>query len=329
MFDPARGNSTATVKQLIKSIPYIRRLYEEIARQRLELERWRTWKPPGHFYSPIPALHEIDQRAALIFDSSRTQLGALDLNAARQTELVDAFTSLHADIALPDEPAQGFRYHFRNEYFSYADGVTLYCMLRHQPPKRIVEVGSGYSSALMLDTNDRDLDRSVKFTFIEPHPERLESLLWEADRTQSRILRQPVQATPLSVFQELEAGDILFVDSSHVSKTGSDVNFLLFEVLPALAPGVRVHFHDVFYPFEYPKAWVHEGVAWNEAYLLRAFLQYNAAFRIEFFVSYAVRHMRDLVARSLPLALKSERENISFYDDAPGGSLWLLKTSAR
>lgn len=316
------------MKQLIKSIPYIRRLHEEIDRQRLELRRWKTWQPPGHFYSPIPALDEVDRRADVIFDTSAVRLGALDLNAKRQTELVEAFASLHGDIGFRDGPAEGFRYHFRNEYFSYADGVTLYCMLRHQPPKRIVEVGSGYSSALMLDTNDRHLGRGVAFTFIEPHPERLESLLWEADRATASVLRQPVQTAPLSVFQELEAGDILFVDSSHVSKTGSDVNYLLFEVLPRLAPGVRVHFHDIFYPFEYPQEWVREGVAWNEAYLLRAFLQYNQAFRIEFFVSYVVRHLRERVARSIPLALKSEKDPISFFEDAPGGSLWLLKTGA-
>ncbi|GMV45421.1 MAG: hypothetical protein AMXMBFR66_08190 [Pseudomonadota bacterium] len=314
------------MKQLIKSIPYIRRLHEEIDRQQLELRRWKTWQPPGHFYSPIPALDEVERRAAAIFDTGHARLGGLDLNAERQAELVEVFASLHGDIAFPDGPTPDFRYHFKNEYFSYADGVTLYSMLRHQPPKRIVEVGSGYSSALMLDTNDRHLGHRVAFTFVEPHPERLESLLWEGDRAHATVLRQPVQATPLSVFQELEAGDILFVDSSHVSKTGSDVNFLLFEVLPRLASGVRVHFHDIFYPFEYPKEWVREGVAWNEAYLLRAFLQYNPAFRIEFFVSYVVRHMRERVARSIPLALKSEKDPISFFEDAPGGSLWLVKT---
>lgn len=314
------------MKSLIRKLPYIRRLHRQIDEQRLELQRWRTWQPPGHFYSPIPSLAELRPRAARIFDMTATRLPAVDLNRERQAALLETFEPLYADIPFPEDPAAGFRYHFRNEYFSYADGVTLFCMLRHLRPKRVVEVGSGYSSALMLDTNDRFLGRSIRFTFVEPHPERLESLIWDADRAATTILRHPVQETPLSVFDELEAGDVLFIDSSHVGKTGSDVNFLLFEVLPRLARGVHVHFHDIFHPFEYPKGWIEEGVAWNEAYLLRAFLQYNHAFEIEFFVSFVMHHMKERAARVMPLALKSEKESISLYNDAPGGSIWLVKT---
>jgi hypothetical protein len=89
-----------------------------------------------------------------------------------------------------------------------------------------------------------------------------------------------LQDVPLSTFQLLDSGDVLFVDSTHVAKLGSDVNRILFEILPALASGVVVHFHDVFYPFEYPKNWVREGRGWNETYVLRAFLEYNEAFEI-------------------------------------------------
>ena len=313
------------MRDLIKKLPYIRGLHAEIERQRLELHRWRTWQPPGHFYSPIPSLDEVRQHAAQIFDSARTNLGAVDLHPARQAQLLEEFAGLCKDIPFPDDPGDGFRYHFKNEYFSYADGVTLFCMLRHTSPKRVIEVGSGYSSALMLDTNDRFLGRSVNFTFIEPHPERLESLIWDSDRARTTILRHSVQSTPISVFQALEAGDILFIDSSHVSKTGSDVNFVVFEILPVLAQGVLVHFHDIFHPFEYPEDWITEGVAWNEAYLLHAFLQYNQAFAIEFFVSYVMRHLHDRVAKIMPLALRSEKTKISLYNDAPGGSIWLVK----
>jgi predicted O-methyltransferase YrrM len=316
------------MRDLIKKLPYFRDLYAQIAQQQLELQRWRTWKPPGHFYSPIPSLDEVRRHAEQIFDSTRTDIGAVDLNPARQAQLLELLAPLYKDIPFGDQPRLGFRYHFKNQYFSYADGVILFCMLRHIRPKRIIEIGSGYSSALMLDTNDRFLDRSVDFTFIEPHPERLESLIWEIDRASTTILRQSIQSTPISTFKTLEAGDILFIDSSHVSKTGSDVNFLVFEILPAIAPGVLVHFHDVFYPFEYPEDWVAEGVAWNEAYLLRAFLQYNEKFSVEFFVSYVMRHLKDRVSQLMPLALKGENTKISLYEDAPGGSIWLIKTPA-
>ena len=161
------------MRNLIKKLPYIRDLHAKIERQQLELQRWRTWKPPGHFYSPIPSLDEVRQHASQIFDGARTDIDAVDLNPARQAQLLELLAPLCKDIPFPEEPGAGFRYHFKNEYFSYADGATLFCMLRHIRPKRVIEVGSGYSSALMLDTNDRFLGRSVNFTLIEPHPERL------------------------------------------------------------------------------------------------------------------------------------------------------------
>jgi len=316
------------VKSLIKKLPYIRALHQQIDQLRLELKRWRTWKPPGHFYSPIPSLDEVKKHESQIFRATNNFVSAVDLNATRQFQLLADFRKFYDEMIFPEVATNGFRYYFQNEYFSYADGIALYCMLRHVRPKRVIEVGSGFSSALMLDTNDRFLDRSVHFTFVEPYPERLKSLIWDADQTHSNILRSPVQEIPLSVFEELQAGDILFIDSSHVCKTGSDVNYLLFEVLPILSPGVYVHFHDIFFPFEYPMSWIYEGVAWNEAYMLRAFLQYNSTFEIEFFVSFVMSQMRNQIADIMPLALQSEKDNISLYEGAPGGSIWLLKHGA-
>lgn len=311
---------------LIKKLPYIRGLHQQIHQLKQELKRWQTWKPPGHFYSPIPSLEEVKSHERQIFGGAdSTSITGINLNEVRQSQLLGEFSSFYNEMAFPEVATEGFRYYFKNEYFSFSDGISLYCMLRHLRPKRVVEIGSGFSSALMLDTNDRFLDRSVRFTFVEPYPERLESLIWDTDRANTNILRHPVQEIPLSVFEELQAGDILFIDSSHVCKTGSDVNFLLFEVLPVLAPGVHVHFHDIFFPFEYPMSWIYEGVAWNEAYMLRAFLQYNSSFEIEFFVSFVMRQMRNQVAAIMPIALKSEKDKISFYEDAPGGSIWLVK----
>ncbi len=109
---------------------------------------------------------------------------------------------------------------------------------------------------------------------------------------------------PLSVFQSLNSGDVLFVDSTHVTKLGSDVNRIFFEILPALASGVIVHFHDIFYPFEYPRAWVREGRGWNETYLLRAFLEYNEAYEVLLWA-----HMLGIEGRLAQ----------------PAGSIWLRK----
>ena len=120
-------------------------------------------------------------------------------------------------------------------------------------------------------------------TFIETYPDRLRGLLRPHDEGATRIIEREVQEVPIDTFSSLRAGDLLFIDSSHVIKCGSDVQFLMFEVLPQLPTGVFVHFHDVFYPFEYPAEWVLKGRYWNEDYFLRAFLSYNSEWEISFF----------------------------------------------
>ena len=116
------------------------------------------------------------------------------------------------------------------------------------------------------------------------------------------------------MFPSLEAHDSLFVDFTHVCRINSDVNRILFEILPGLKSGVYVHFHDIFYPVEYPKEWVYEGRAWNEAYALRAFLQFNSAFRIVFFNTYLNLFHRPIYEMHMPLCLKNT-----------GGSLWIQR----
>jgi predicted O-methyltransferase YrrM len=192
-------------------------------------------------------------------------------------------------------------------------------MLRLERPQRVVEVGSGYSSALMLDVAERFLPHAPVFTFIDPYAERLRGLLHRGDQSKVEVLEQPAQAAPRELFESLNPGDVLFVDSSHVAKMASDVNYLVFEVLPALRPGVLCHFHDVLYPFEYPADWAlrWKGFAWNEAYLLRAFLSFNREFEIVAFNSYLEQCHRERLAAAAPVALLSR-----------GQSLWLRRRLA-
>jgi hypothetical protein len=105
----------------------------------------------------------------------------------------------------------------------------------------------------MLDTSKRFFGRSIRFTFIEPDPQRLISLMREEDRSACEIVARPVQDVDIGCFSDLDKNDILFVDSSHVSKIGSDLNHLLFDVIPEIKPGVYIHFHDVFSPFQYKR----------------------------------------------------------------------------
>jgi hypothetical protein len=209
----------------------------------------------------------------------------------------------------------GLRYFFENDAYSYSDAIFLYCMIRHLSPKRIIEVGSGYSSGVTLDTNEVFFDNSIRCTFIDPYPELLLSLIADSDKVRIEVLKQKLQDVDLAIFTELSVGDILFIDSTHVSKLGSDVNHIMFDILPSLKAGVHIHFHDVFYPFEYPKEWAYQGRAWNEDYLLRAFLQYNSDFRIVFWNHFLfLKHKSELLDHA-PLAAKN-----------PGGSIWLRKS---
>jgi hypothetical protein len=161
-------------------------------------------------------------------------------------------------------------------------------------PKRIIEVGSGFSSSLMLDTNEAFLDRSVQFTFIEPNPHiSLARLLRKEDYSHADVRKSFVQDVDVSLYESLEENDILFIDNSHVSKTGSDVNFLMTEVLPILKKGVLVHIHDIFHPFEYPKEWLLDWrINWNEIYIVHNFLLFNDAYEMVFFGDYVRQELK-------------------------------------
>jgi predicted O-methyltransferase YrrM len=268
---------------------------------------------PGHFTSPIPSLDAVRRDAGRIFDRSLRDLPGIDLNVDGQLQLLDELKRFYAEMPFKDEASDAARYSFDNGFFSYSDAIFLYGMVRFARPKRIIEIGSGFSSFAILDTNDRFFGGQIRLTCIEPYAERLRSRLTEQDLRTVEILGAPVEEVEGARFAQLEAGDILFVDSSHVSKVGSDVNHIVFEILPRLARGVLVHFHDVFYPFEYPREWIEEkGYYWNEAYLLRAFLQFNGSFRIRIWNEFLGRFHAGALRAAMPLCMKNT-----------GGSLWL------
>ena len=219
----------------------------------------------------------------------------------------------YADLPFGTTAGRGLRYRYDNPHYTYSDAIFYYSVLRHFRPHRLIEVGSGHSSALALDVNERFLDNQCTMTFIEPFPSLLRSLTADSD-LRGRLLVKRLQAIPLELFGELSSGDVLFIDSTHVSRAGSDVNYLLFDVLPALAPGVLVHFHDIFYPFEYPSEWIREGRSWNESYALRAFLQFNRAFRVVLVNTYRERFHCDCFAEHMPLCLQRP---------FPTGSIWI------
>jgi hypothetical protein len=273
--------------------------------------------PAGHFYSPIPDLDDLDGRDEELFGSGR-RLRGIDLAPDRQLALLDRFKEYYADLPYGESGAvTGLRYRFDNPFFSYGDGIAFYSILRDRRPRRVLEVGSGWSSALALDVNERFLDGQTELTFIEPFTERLASLLRAGDSGNANVIAKPLRDVDPAVFDILEPGDVLFIDSTHVSRVGSDVNQLILDILPALGPGVHVHVHDVFHPFEYPKEWILDGRAWNEIYLLQAFLTHNDKIRVNWFNSYLFAEHRRAVADALPL-----------WERNCGGSFWFETVAA-
>lgn len=276
---------------------------------------------PGHFYSPIPDLREIDANVDAIFDRSPRTVDAIDLNETEQLRLIDAFAKTYKEMPFQKTPTSGYRYYLDNPFFSFGDGVILYSFLRHFKPKRVIEIGTGFSSAAMLDVRDHFFDTPMTFTFIDPRPERLKEFLTEKDKKICQIEAKSVQHVDIGIFEKLEENDILFVDSSHVGKIHSDVLHIIFNIFPRLKRGVIVHIHDVLWPFEYPENWIRDGRAYNEAYFLRAFLQYNAAFEILFFNSFIARHHAASIKRLMPHIL----EVPSTKETEGNSSIWLRK----
>lgn len=293
------------IQDVLNKLPYIRTLYQQSL---------NSAHPNGHFYSPVISIEDVKNRQASIWKNVAIDgIAGIDLRTEEQKALLREFTAFYQEMPFKAEQQQGLRYYFDNEYYTYTDGIVLYSMMRYFKPKRIIEIGSGFSSTVMLDTNQLFFDNQIDLTFIEPYPKRLLSLVSAEDRQRTTIIESDVQAIPLDVFQKLQSGDMLFVDSTHVSKTGSDVNYILFEILPVLNPGVLIHFHDIFYPFEYPKDWVFRGFNWNEDYIVKAFLMYNDKFKIKLFSEYLHTHHKDSFS-GLPLTYKNF-----------GGNLWIEK----
>lgn len=286
-------------------------------------KKFLRFAPPGHFYSPIPDFDHIRRSAKQIFDRSAGSVAGVLINEENQLARIGEFAATYHEMPFPEYPRNGFRYHLDNEWFGYGDGIILYSMMRRFRPQRIVEVGSGFSSAAILDVNDRFFDGRIDLTFIEPHAERLFGLLRDTDARRCTIVQEPVQETSTNYFTSLEKNDFLLIDSSHVAKIGSDVLHLLFVVLPMLRHGVLVHFHDVLWPFEYPLPWLEEGRAWNEAYFVRSFLQYNQSFEITYFNSFMEAKHGNLLSASMPLVLRRPSAEM-----LPGNtSLWVTKIS--
>ncbi len=319
---PANPDADMSLSSLLRWLPFYgkleaerARLAAELVRQRAAQAEWARFSPPGHFYSPLPSREETAE--AFARGGFGPPFPDVDLNEAGQLARLESFVAFYREQPFPEKPAKDRRFYLDNPSYGHFDAIMLYCMLREAKPRRIVEVGSGFSSAAMLDVSDLSFGGSTAFTFIDPDMIRLKKLLRESDYTRCTLIEKRVQDVPLEPFRALAANDVLFIDSSHVSKIGSDVNRLFFDVLPALAPGVLIHIHDVAGNLEYPREWLDEGRAWNEQYLLRAFLMNNRDYRIELFTSWLSNTRHPWLQQHMPLCARGG-----------GGQMWLRKVAA-
>jgi len=266
------------IGRILTSIPYIRYAY---------LYKHNSSFRPGHYYSPVANVDELRQRQDQIW--APKLLPGIDMNEDGQKELLAYLMNRETefDIPMKNEPLK--RYSGDSLSYPYVDGIVLQAMIERYRPANVFEVGSGSSSGCMLDVSEK-IGLRTTFTFIEPEPQWcLAKVLRKEDynKTGIKIIEKKVQDVPASEFKRLQSNDILFIDSSHVSKPGSDVNYLLTQVLPILNSGVIIHFHDIYYPFEYTKEYLLElKLLWNEVYSVHNFLLFNSSFRIRFFSDY-------------------------------------------
>ncbi len=220
------------------------------------------------------------------------------------TQLVDAYTRHADDLAALKDPARNQTgYVTNNGYYDSPDADALYLMIRRFQPKRVIEVGCGNSTRVTRQAIiDGGLDTTI--TAIDPYPRA--DIAHVVDQFEQKRLEE-VDPT---VFGQLEAGDVLFIDSSHVVRISNDVAHLFCRIIPALKPGVVIHVHDVFLPYEYPKRFFYDCPGWGEQYMLHALLQ--SGFYSMLWPGYYLQQERPDAVEALP-----------FLKDGRAQSIWV------
>ncbi len=268
---------------------------------------WNAYCPFGRYDSPY--ISQNSKEYEIYKNSVETRPLGIDFREEKQVELLNELKSYYESFYSDVKNKKGMRYRADNTYFEGCDAALLYSIFRIYRPKTYIEIGSGHSTAVALDTNEWYFDKKVKIVSIEPYPDRLLSIL--KDPNEVVLIKKCVQEVNLNIFETLSEGDIVFIDSSHTAKMGGDIPYEYFEILPRLRKGVIIHIHDIFYPFTYPERWIKDGRCYNETFIVRALLMNNKDYEILFF--------NDMMTK---LHYK-EYNKISDY--LGGGSIWLRK----
>jgi len=263
---------------------------------------------PVHFYQPVPDTRELAQ---LLYPRI-SKCPGIDLQSEPQARLLrevfpqyaEEYNNFPAKQSLTD-----ISFYLDNDAFTGIDPHVYHCMVRHFQPRTIIEVGSGYSTLLAAQAIQRNA--TGRLIAVDPWPR---DFIAAGVEKMELVCRKVEELTP-EFFLQLQANDILFVDSSHVIRTAGDVGFLLLEVLPTLRPGVFIHFHDIFLPYDYPKEWLLEKhLFWTEQYLLQAYLADNSKVEVVF--------ASNFMAHQHPQALRTVFPKALWWG---GGSFWIRK----
>ncbi|MFO0704353.1 MAG: class I SAM-dependent methyltransferase [Candidatus Andersenbacteria bacterium] len=242
---------------------------------------------PNHYYQPVPDTRRLPESLW----QERTTVPGIDLRTAEQLALAQRLAGFSQEFA---DLVKDGTFSLNNPSLGPVDASVYYGMLRLKKPKQVIEIGAGFSTKLAVQALARNKQEGQPgtLTVIEPYPPAWLNELAGV----SKRLTQPVEAVPLETFTALGPGDVLFIDSSHVLKTGSDVQYELLQLLPRLASGVLVHFHDIFIPNEYPRDWLMAKKRfWTEQYGLQAFLACNTQFAVRWAGNYLARTNRPVL----------------------------------
>ena len=276
---------------------------------------------PVHFYSPVPDLEQLEQTKAW---DRRSELPGVDLRPAAQLSLLAELGSRFGHecdwppVAPPSSPDTYFT---ENNSFSFGCSAITHTLIRRLKPRRVIEAGSGCSTRIIaaaLTLNAQEGSPEAEYLVVDPYPS---DMLRSGLQGLTRVDARPIERLELDPFLQLQAGDVLFIDSGHTVRLGSDVNFLILEVLPRLAPGVVVHFHDIPLPFEYAKIYATNPsfrMFWTESYLLQAFLCHNSEFEIQLAMAYLHHDHPSAITSAFP-HYRPEVHRLQ------SGSLWIRR----
>ncbi|MEM6327978.1 MAG: class I SAM-dependent methyltransferase [Bacteroidota bacterium] len=260
---------------------------------------------PVHYYVPLANFHEL-KRTKPVW-ARRSDLpgvtSSLDKQASRLQEICIPFREEYTGNITYHEAVNR---HFGPGY-GYIEAQALHGVVRHYKPLRVIEVGSGVSTLCMLralELNEQETGQPFALTCIEPYPS---NALRALDRI--RLVESPVQTCSMEMFEELGSGDLLFIDSSHAVRPGGDVNYLILEVLPRLSPGVVIHFHDIYLPYDYPRDVLKTYFQWMETSLLRAYLIHNNRARILFCLSQLHYDRHEALTEAFPEYVPAPDDN--------------------